>query len=230
MMVIKRIKSALKTLIRINTWKTLYFNFHYLPFKTAIKLPIFIYRRTGLFLMKGKIIIDSPVKNGMVKFGKHGIGTQDLLYQRSMWDVSGTLIITGKTYIGRGCKISIGNNGVLRLGKDFTITGGSAIICNKEITFGDDCLLSWDILMMDSDFHKIFNDRGEVINSAQSIKIGNHVWIGCRTTILKGAAVANDSIIAADSLITKQFHEGNCIIGGRGKHAEVIKSGITWAV
>ena len=35
---------------------TIYFNFHYLPFKQAIKLPIFLYK-PHLKLMKGTITI-----------------------------------------------------------------------------------------------------------------------------------------------------------------------------
>lgn len=36
---------------------SLYFNFHYLPFKQAIKLPILLYK-PDLLSTKGKIILD----------------------------------------------------------------------------------------------------------------------------------------------------------------------------
>lgn len=41
---------------------TIYFNFHYLPFKQAIKLPIFLYK-PHLKLMKGTITILGGGKN-----------------------------------------------------------------------------------------------------------------------------------------------------------------------
>ena len=72
------IKSAIKLLKKVNLWKTFYFNFHYFPFKTSIRMPIFIYWRSELYKMKGRIVIDAPVSTGMVKFGSHGLGTQDL--------------------------------------------------------------------------------------------------------------------------------------------------------
>lgn len=225
---ISLILKFLKKILKINLWKTLYFNFHYFPFKVAIKLPVFIYFRSNLFLMDGKIVINSPVSTGMVIFGAHGLGTQDKFYQRTIWEVSGTLIIEGQTKIGRGCKISIGKNGVLKLGENFTITGNTSIICQKEIIFGNNCLLSWDILMMDTDFHKIINDKNETVNSNKSITIGDHVWIGCRNTILKGVSIPSDSVISAGSLIAKSFYEENCIIGGHGRNAEIIKRGINW--
>ena len=161
MLSIMVIISVLKRLKKVNLWKTLYFNFHYFPFKTAIHIPVFIYRRSDLYQMGGKIVIDAPVSTGMIRFGSHGLGTQDLLYSRTMWDVSGTLVIKGDAIIGRGSKISIGKGATLTLGGHFIITGNSEIICQKGITFGERCLLSWDILIMDTDFHHVLQ-RSEV--------------------------------------------------------------------
>jgi len=221
-------KAIIRRLKKVNFWKTVYFNFHYFPFKTAIKMPVFICWRSELYNMQGKIIIDGPVKTGMLEFGSHGLGTQDLLYSRTMWDVMGTLIIKGGTSIGRGCKISIGNDAVLTLGSNFVISGNSEIICQKNVSFGDDCLLSWDILIMDTDFHCIINEKGEVVNPPKPITIGNHVWIGCRNTILKGVSIASDNIISANSTITKSIKESHCIIGGHGSNVDIIKKGRSW--
>ena len=224
-----KISSVFELLRKVDIVKTVYFNFHYFPIKTAIKLPFFIYWRSELFKMKGKIILDTPVKPGLVRFGIHGLGTQDILYSRTMWEVGGTLVIKGHVSIGRGSKISIGNdNAKLTLGNNFTITGNSEIICQKEISFGDDCLLSWDILIMDTDFHKVLNPEGKVSNSPKPITIGNHVWIGCRNTILKGVTIGDNNIISANSTITKSVLESNCAIGGHGKDAEVLKRNIGW--
>ena len=222
------IKSAIKLFKKVNLWKTFYFNFHYFPFKTAIRMPIFIYWRSEPYKMKGRIVIDAPVSTGMVKFGSHGLGTQDLLYSRTMWEVSGILCIKGKASIGRGSKISVGKDAELTLGKNFVITGNSEIICQKAITFGDDCLLSWDILMMDTDFHYITNNTGETINTPKPIIVGNHVWIGCRNTILKGVTIADNNVISANSTVTKSITEENCIIGGHGNSVDILKRGIGW--
>ena len=73
----------------------------------------------------------------------------------------------------------------LHFGDNFDVTGSSSIICSKNITFGNDSLLSWDILIMDSDFHPILNRNKDRVNSPLPINIENGVWIGCRSTILK---------------------------------------------
>ncbi|MBR1667157.1 MAG: acyltransferase [Bacteroidaceae bacterium] len=218
----------MKLFWKVDLWKTLYFNFHYFPFKTAIRVPVFIYWQSELYKMKGQIVIDAPIRTGMVRFGPHGLGTQDLLFSRTMWAVAGTLVVKGKVYIGRGTKISIGKDARLTLGRDFKITGNTEIICQKEIAFGDGCLLSWDILMMDTDFHHITNESGVTTNSPQPIKVGNHVWIGCRNTILKGVTIPDNDVVSANSTITRSIMEENCVIGGHGKSVEVIKQGIGW--
>lgn len=81
---------------------------------------------------------------------------------------------------------------------------------------------------MDTDFHDVINDVNEKINADSSIILGDHVWVGCRSTILKGARIGSHNIIAAGSVITKSFLSENCIIGGNGCNAEIIKSGTDW--
>lgn len=223
-------RAFINLLKKVNLWKTVYFNFHYFPLKTAIKMPVFIYWRSELYKIQGKIIIDAPVTTGMVKFGAHGLGTQDLLYSRTMWEVMGILIIKGKANIGRGSKISVGKDAVLTLGDNFTITGDSEIICQKKISFGNNCLLSWDILIMDTDFHDVTNEKGDIVNSPKPILIGDHVWIGCRNTILKGVSIASDNIISANSTITRSIQDSHCVIGGHGKNVDIIKRGYSWKV
>lgn len=220
--------SAIKELFKINILKTIYFNLHYLPFKDAIKLPILIYRRTTLCVMKGRIHFETPLKSGIVELGAQSIGTQDKRYSRTIWEVRGDVHIKGKTIIGRGCKICVGNEGNLIFGSGFTCTGDTQIVCFKEITFGSKCLLSWEILMMDTDFHNIRNNSGDIINNNRPISIGNHVWIGCRSTILKGVSIGDNNIVSASSTITRNIDEQNCIIGGNGKHIEVLKRDIKW--
>ena len=49
---------------------------------------------------------------------------------------------------------------------------------------------------------------------APPIKIGANCWIGANAVILPGVELGDHTIVAAGSVITKSFLEGNCIIGG----------------
>ncbi len=217
-------KNVFGFIFRINWLKTLIFNFYYFPFGTAVRLPAFVYRHTCFYVLKGRIEVDAPVKTGMLKIGPYGLGNQDA--STTVWNVRGLLVLKGGALVGRGSKINIGRLATLELGDHFTISSKSEIICRKRVVFGSDCLLSWDILVMDSDLHDIRNERGETINAPRPVEIGNHVWIGCRSMILKGVTVKDGCIVAAGSTLTKSYESANCILGG-GK-IEAIKTNIEW--
>lgn len=147
--------------------------------------------------------------------------------ERSLWNVSGKIIFEGAAIFGAGSKIAVGDNAVLSFGKNFRITAKSEIACFKQISFGDGCLLSWDILVMDTDAHSIYDLKtGTKINSDQAIVIGKHVWIGCRTLILKGSKIPDNSVVGANSLVCKEFYEPNVIIAGIP--SKVIKKSVKW--
>ena len=223
-----KLKTTIKLLACLSFAKTIYFNLKYFPLKTALYLPVIIYRKTKLYKMKGQIVLNLPPKPGIVEIGPHTLSTQDAKYARTIWAVWGKLVINGKTKFGRGSHINIGKNGTLSIGNNFSITGGSTIICEKEISFGNNCLLSWDILFLDTDYHRILNQSGDIVNNPQPIHIGNHVWIGCRSTILKGVSIPDDVVIAANSTITKSTIEKHCVIGGSGKEIAILKRDINW--
>jgi acetyltransferase-like isoleucine patch superfamily enzyme len=209
--------------------KTIYFNLKYFKIKDAIKLPILVSHRVYLMKSEGKILIDRSVKikPGMVKLGFGEVGIFDQHKSRSIWQVSGIVVFKGKAAIGHGFKISVGPRGKLTLGNNFLMTAESQIVCHKEIEFGDNVLMSWENLIMDTDFHIIKDDLGNVLNSDKKILIGNHVWIGCRCTILKGTKIGNNNIIAANSLITGDFSKNERVIIG-GNPAKIIKTNVDW--
>lgn len=100
--------------------------------------------------------------------------------------------------------------------------------CSSDITIGSDCLFSWDVMLMDSDYHPIFDAQSHEINKPKPIQIGNHVWIGCGTKVLKGSRVSDNTVIAAGSLLSGSFDERNVILAGRGNEVRIVKDNITW--
>lgn len=204
--------------------KTLRFNFHYFPLKTALKLPVFVSHRTFLRELHGKIMLPEKVNTAMIKIGFGDVGHYDRKRSRSIWQVSGTVAFEGKASIGHGSKLSVRGN--LTLGADFNMTAESTIVCAHQISFGNDCLLSWDILIMDTDEHPIINQDGIRTNPDKPILVGNHVWIGCKCTLLKGTEIPNNAIVAAGTLLTSAFSGENQVIGGNPP--AVLKSDVRW--
>lgn len=206
--------------------KTLYFNFHYLPFRQAIHFPILVSRKVYLKRPYGKIRLDAPASFGLIRIGFGEVGIFDDRYSRSIWDVSGLVVFKGKTDLGHGSKIAVSKSGVLEFGKDFTITAESTIIAYKNIRFGENCMLSWDVLIMDTDFHRIMDQNGSIINSDVPISIGNNIWIGCRSVILKGTSIPDNVVIGANSQTHNSLDEQHCVYAGNPLRK--IKDQINW--
>lgn len=209
--------------------KSIYFNFKYLPFKQALKLPILISNNVYLLKAKGKIQIQGKLQTGLIKIGFGEVGIFDSKRSRTIWEVQGEVIFKGKANIGHGSKICVGPTGVLELGNNFKISAESTIVAFKEVEIGNDCLLSWQILIMDTDFHKIVDvNTGSLLNPDKKITISDKVWIGCRCLILKGANIPSNSIIAANSIVTKKIEGANNIYGG--DPISVLKENVTWSL
>jgi acetyltransferase-like isoleucine patch superfamily enzyme len=208
----------------ISLIKTIYFNFKYFPAKTALRFPVIISRSTKLSQLKGKIIIDAPIKTGMIRIGFGNVPIFDRIKSRTILNmVSGTVVFKGQADIGHGSRI--GCSGRLEFGNNFVITAESMIVCNYHIQFGDDVLVSWKCQIMDTDFHKVLsNDK--VMNPDMKIEIGNKVWIGSYVIVNKGVLIAANSVIAAGSVIRGKFNHENSLLCGNP--ATVLWSGISW--
>lgn len=218
-------KRYLRFLLEIN-FKTIYFNFKYLPFRLAIKMPVLVSKRVFLLVTSGKLIFDCPIRTGLIHIGYGKVGIFDKKVSRSIWEVQGNVIFKGKCDIGHGSKISVGKLGTLILGENFAITAESTIIAFSKIQFGNNCLLSWDILVMDTDFHTIKDELGNIINNPRPIIVGDKVWIGCRCLILKGAIIPNNCVIGANSTITKVLEKNYCLYAGNP--CKILKENISW--
>jgi carbonic anhydrase/acetyltransferase-like protein (isoleucine patch superfamily) len=99
---------------------------------------------------------------------------------------------------------------------------------NLSVKIGKDCMLSSNILFRAADGHTLFDvGSGDVINRSRPIKIGDHVWIGAGATFLKGAEVASNVIIGANSIVSKSYLEENVALAGAP--ARVVKRNVGWS-
>jgi acetyltransferase-like isoleucine patch superfamily enzyme len=95
-----------------------------------------------------------------------------------------------------GAKISIGNN----------VGVSSAIIVSTElVTIGDRATIGGNAVIIDTDFHpiaaedRVTNPRDGL---SKPIHIGNDVFIGMNSIILKGTQIGDGSVIGAGSVVS----------------------------
>ena len=194
--------------------KTLLFNFRYLPFSQAIRIPIWISYNTYINI-KGKVILDTDnIYFAMIRLGFHNVPICDYRSKSQLIVYpTGSLLFKGDAHIGKGFKICVESDGILTLGKNFAISSNTQIYCFKKITFGNDIQFSWDCLVMDSDTHDIIKDD-QIINPDKEIIFHDKVWVGCRCIILKGSIIPSNSVIGAGTIIANKQFKGNTIIMG----------------
>lgn len=140
-----------------------------------------------------KLVVSMPGNDNLLKIGKYS--AIDSLY----------------VVMRHNSKVTIGNNfyGAKRTALIAKEEGGS------QISIGDNCLFSYDLIIRTSDTHTIYDNKTrEVLNRSENITIGNHVWIAARALILKGAEISDNSVVAAGAIVTKKFSEPNCLIAG----------------
>ena len=205
--------------------KSIYVNFRVLPFKDAIKLPIIISRKTKLSSLSGKVILHKN-RTGIVRIGFGNVRLVDFAYERTILHIEGTVTFRGKCKIGKASKIEVGEKGHLDIGENFLISAKSKIICHKQIDIGKNCVFAWDSLIMDTDYHHIYDHHSNIINEDKAIKIGNKVWLGTRSTVLKGCTIPDNCIVAANSLAAKEYDTENTILAGNP--AKIVKDNISW--
>lgn len=136
------------------------------------------------------------------------------------------MILKDKAQIGNGCHVILGDKAKLSIGETSFISVNSRITCLKEINIGDNCAISWDVQIMDTDIHNTVLN-GKKNKETQSVKIGNDVWIGTRAVILKGVTIGDGAIIAAGSIVHKDVPAG-CVVGGNP--AKIIKENAEWVL
>lgn len=216
-----------KLLCDLNLLKTLWINFKVFGFnRYFFRLPILVYKYTEIDIKRHSIHFICQPTFGLIRIGRY----RDALYQKkhdyTKFSVKsgGTIIFGGRAHLLSGSRIIVQDKAELRIGKDFDIGSQSSIIATQSISIGDNVMISWDSLIMDSDLHPIYDRNGKIINGHRNVVIGKNVWIGCRSCILKGAAIPDGCIISATALITKNYDINDCIITSDG----VIKKDISW--
>ena len=96
----------------------------------------------------------------------------------------------------------------------------------KSILLGQDCMLSFDVVLRAADSHGIIDlETMSVVNSPGSILIGTHVWLGEGVSVLKGVHIGRGSIIASRALVSCDIPETSLAVG---VPARVLRGGQTW--
>lgn len=129
---------------------------------------------------------------------------------------------SGIPHIGPGTNMSI--SGDFSIGNSY-INGNSRVWCKDEIQIGDDCSISWDVDILDSNGgHEV--SKTDSSSAKAPIYIGDHVWVGHDVSILPGVEIGDGSVISAKSSVNKDVPENSLVAGIPGN---IIEENINWS-
>jgi len=142
----------------------------------------------------------------------------------TLWMGENTQLISKGFTMYEGAAVVVLEGGKLVLGKH-SYMNESLIQCANSITIGDDCAIAGDVLIQDTDFHPILDEKGNEKPVSKPIIIGNKVWICANAIILKGVTIGDGAIVAAGAVVTKDV-PARCVVAGNP--AKVVRENVIW--
>lgn len=204
---------------------TIYFNFHYLPFNQAIKLPILLYK-PKLLKMKGNIKIEKcKIKFGMIRLGFPTVSlypNTGITYENH----GGTIVFNGKCAIGNNSAISIGAKAVVEFGDRFTATTTLRLTSYYKMTIADCVTFGWDTLVMDTDFHKLTKLSGGYSKGYAPVSIGSNNWFGNGCKIMKRTSTPDYCVVQGSTILSGPVSAPSYSVVGNDSHVVVKATGV----
>lgn len=102
---------------------------------------------------------------------------------------------------------------------------------NSEVSIGEDCMFSDEVLIQCGSQHAVISldDKRQVNIDKSIISIGNHVWLGRRSTVMSSSRsidIGDGSILGINSTLTRSVPATSLAVGSP---ASVVKEKVSWS-
>ena len=130
---------------------------------------------------------------------------------------SGSKLTIGKKFKMRdGAKLRVRKGAYCKIGNNSSMNTNNIITCHECIEIGDDVQLSPNVQIYDHDHD--FRAEGGVKTGkfkTSPIKIGNNVWIGANSIILRGTQIGDNCVIGAGCVVKDIIPENKLLVQKR---------------
>ena len=121
-------------------------------------------------------------------------------------DYGGKLSIGNGFKMREGAKLRVRKNAKCEIGENVLVNSNNIITVHEKVVIGNNVQLSPGVLIYDHD-HDFRADGG--ISSMEyktaPVIIGNNVWVGANTVILRGTIIGDNCVIAAGSVVKGEY-------------------------
>ena len=136
------------------------------------------------------------------------------------------LILGKMVRVRSGSKIKVRKNAKIHIGDNTSLNHGCMIISHDKIIIGKDVQFGPNVLIYDHDHD--FRDKLGIRSlkyKTSAVEIGNNVWIGANSVILKGSKIGDNCVIGAGSVIKGKYNSNTIIIQKRNEIKSEYKRG-----
>ena len=103
-------------------------------------------------------------------------------------------------------------SGGITMGDGCLMSPGSRISASDQITIGNGVMMANGAYITDSDWHGLY-DRIDRDPEPTPVVLGDNVWIGDHATVLKGVTIGENSVVAAQAVVTRDV-PANVVVAG----------------
>ena len=113
-------------------------------------------------------------------------------------------------------KIRVRKGAVCTIGNNTSVNSNNVIACRERIVIGDDVEFGPNVQVYDHD-HDFRAEGGLKAGKFKTspVIIGNNVWIGANTVILRGTEIGDNCVIGAGSVIKGKYEANSVIVQKR---------------
>lgn len=126
----------------------------------------------------------------------------------------GELTLGKPARIRSGTKLQVRKGAKLTIGDNTFINHNCYIYCHLKITIGKDVQIGPQVFIYDHDHDYLAGLKKEQYICSEVV-MGDHVWVGANTIILRGTKIGNNCVIGAGSVIKGEFPDNSIIIQKR---------------
>lgn len=115
-----------------------------------------------------------------------------------------------------GAKIRVRKGAECVIGNNTSVNSNNMIVCHEKIVIGDGVEFSPNVQIYDHD-HDYRCEGGIKARKYKTspVVIGNNVWIGANTVILRGTTIGDNCVVGAGSIVKGEYPAGTVIVQKR---------------
>ena len=117
----------------------------------------------------------------------------------------------------RNVEINVRDKAEVVIGNNVFFNSGCIVTARRSVKIGDNTIFGPNVMVFDND-HAVAD--GKICDNkfvCDDIVIGNNVWVGAGSIILKGTEIQDNCIIAAGSVVKGKVESGKIYVQKRHK-------------